>query len=72
MRHSDGHSLCLSTETWAFWGAVIGSGVFRVVELKRDPRAPLSCVMEFAQDNRRYIWDTTLDETPLFHDEVVV
>ena len=58
-RCSDGYSLCLSTGTCSLLGAVTGFSVIWVVELQRDPRAPLSCIIEFAQDNRIF-WDTTL------------
>jgi hypothetical protein len=32
-----------------------------VTKLKRDPLAPLLCVLESVQDNESYFWDTTLD-----------
>jgi hypothetical protein len=35
--HSDGGSLCLSTDRCPLWGR---SGVFWVAEMKRDPFAP--------------------------------
>jgi hypothetical protein len=31
-----------------------------VTKLKRDPLAPLLCLLESVQDNESYLWDTTL------------
>jgi hypothetical protein len=33
-----------------------------VTKLKRDPLAPLLCLLESVQDNESYFWDTTLGD----------
>jgi hypothetical protein len=58
-RHSDGHSLCLSVETYVFFG-----GDYRLRRLldggtEKRPLCPPSCLIESAQSNESHFCDTT-------------